>query len=449
MMCIVMTQKQRPTAVRAVLLVVMFFIAGFSASGDGNRSVPARAVELSGTVLVNYSGEDQWRNLFRMEGVRDADRVFTGPDGEVSLKCKDDTLITLFPRGEMEIEELSLAVQDGEDTAVTALILSRGRVDITTGVSDRYGSDLTLTASNVRLESSGSGRNLVVMVEYVPEIETIGILWHGGEGAVTVPADYPGVVEVTFTDGTAGNVSFSREGASDSGVDTLAMRVSMQPMDSSIDAVIDHIVIRGGGRVMLSGRTAGIGISIFTDEEGTTPVDSEGGFWATKFVVDAGDSFSPELTALGPPGDMPCPPAVRDGAETFRGSEKRTDSSVDEQAKPLEEEKDASRIARLFLEDFIGAVETGDVTTLSGLIDPSYSGIGATRSGLLSLVREYFDDADTLRITWSVVRIDETEDAIVATISWSSSAGTSGVSAFWLSDTRRTRLSHAEGDWFF
>ena len=449
MMRIMTTYGMRRTAVWTAVLVVMFGITGFSAPGDGTRSVPARAVELVGTVLANYAGEEHWRDLFRMEGVRDGDCIFTGPDGEVTLKCKDNTIVTLFARGEMRIEELSRMVLDGKNTAVTALTLFRGGVDINTGVSGRYQSDLILTVSGARIESSGNGERFRVMVEYVPDTEAIDVIWYGGEGTVTLPVEYPGVIEVTFGESSMGSVSFSRDMFSDSGLGELRMKVAVRPMDASIDAVIDRITIRDGGRIALSGRTVGSGVVIFTEDEGTIPVDSKDGFWAMELMIDAGESWSPGPSTVGVRGGLPDIPSGEENIEAVREDGKCFDESNDGEPGSQVDERDASRVARSFLEDFIGVIEKGDVAALSGLIDPSYSGIGVTRSGLVDLVREYFDDADTLRITWSVVRIDKTEDGIIATISWSSSAGTSGVSTFWLSDMRMTRLSHAEGDWFF
>ena len=450
MVRIVTTRRFRKAAGWAALCIVICSVAGFASGTDRDRSVPARAVELFGAVLVNYAGEEGWRELFRMEGVRDTDRLFTGPDGEVSLRCKDGALVTLAPISGMEVERLSVETRDGAETAVTALVLTQGMVDITAGTSGRYGSDITLTASGVEIAYAGDGPALDVTVNYVPEAETVGINWRGGGGCVTVPVEHPGVVEVTFDADTAENVSLSRGASPDSGGDTLSLAIAGRPVESSIDAVIDRIVVREGGRVMLSGRTAGGGISIFTGSGGAVTVEAEEGFWAVELAVEGGDAFSPGPAALGASGDMPALPAGMAG-EAFASREGReaSDSSVDGEPRPPGDERDASRVARSFLADFINAVETGDVSALSGMIEPSYSGIGATRSGLTALVREYFDDADTLRITWSVVRIDETEEGIVATISWSSSAGASGVSSFWLSDTDGPSLSHAEGDWFF
>ncbi|MBN1883625.1 MAG: hypothetical protein JW885_15765 [Deltaproteobacteria bacterium] len=451
MIRIITTRRFLKTTVGAALFVMVCFVAGFSSLGEESRSVPARAVELSGSVKVNYAGENIWRELFRMERVRDADRVFTGPDGEVSLKCKDDTLITLSPMSGVEIEELSVVTRDGEETAVTAVILTQGRVDITAPASDRYESEITLAAPGLRLASKGDGRAFSAAVEYVPETEAVGVDWSGGDGIMTVSVEHPGTIEMTFGADTAGNVSFSREASPDSGEDSIVLTVAVRPMDASIDAVIDRIVIGDDGRVILSGRTAGSGVSIFTGEGGTIPVEGEEGSWTAELVFEGGESFSPGPIALGSPGDMPDIPTggEREGTETFRGSEKRPNSSFEGEPGPPIERRDVSRIARSFLEDFIDAVEEGDTTALSGLIDFSYSGIGGSRYGLIDMVREYFETADFLRITWSFVSIDQTEDTIITTISWSSSAGTSGVSTFWLSDGDNPSLSHAEGDWFF
>ena len=449
MIRIIKTHERRPTAIPAALLVVICFIAGMTALGNEPRSVPARAMELSGTVKVNYAGKDHWQELFRVEGVRDGDRVCTGPDGEVTLKCKDKTLITLLPLGGMVIEKFSVEARDGGETAVTALILIQGKAEIAEGTSGRYLSDLTIAASDVRIESSGNGEGFSAVVEYVPETETVGIVWLGGEGGVAVPVEYAGIVEVTFGAGIMGGVSLSREESPDTGIETIMVSVGARSAIPSIDAVIDRIVIRSGGRATLSGRTAGSSISMFTNGVKKTSIEAEGGFWTAELAVGAGDSFFPDPITLGDLGDMPDVPDGEGRSESLRGSGKRPDSTADGGAKPEVEKRDVLRIAQSFLGDFLSAVEEGDTTSLSGLIDPSYSGIGVTRSGLVELVREYFDDVEALRISWSVVRIDETEDTIITTISWSSSAGRTGVSTFWLSDTHRTRLSHTEGDWFF
>jgi len=450
MMRIIKMHGRRTTAIPTSLLVVMCFIAGATALGDETRSVPARAVELSGAVKVNYAGKAHWQELFRVEGVRDGDRVFTGPDGEVTLKCKDKTLITLSPRSGMEIERLSVEVRGGGETTVTALILTQGRAEITAGTSGRYRSDLTLAASDVRLESSGDGGGFNAVVEYVPDTETIDIVWRGGKGVVTVPVEHAGVVEVTFGADVGGGVSFSRAESPDSGDDTLTLSISGNQMNAPIDAVIDRIVIRGGGRATLSGRTAGSSISMFTDGEERTSLDAEEGFWTAELTVGGGDSFSPEPTVVGASGNMPELPAEEKGVEGPRGSEGRPDLTAGGEPRPEVEKRDVSRIARSFLDDFIDAVEEGDTTTISGLIDLSYSGIGGSRYGLVDLVREYFETADILRITWSTVSISETEDGIIVTISWSSSTGTSGATTFWLINIdNRPSLSHADGDWFF
>lgn len=450
MMRIIQTHGRRTTAIAAALLVVMCFIAGVPALGDEIRSVPARAVELFGAVKVNYAGETYWRELFRMEGVRDGDRIYTGPDGEVTLKCKDKTLVTLYPLGGMEIERLSVEARGGGETVVTALILTQGRAEIIAGASGRYRSDLILAASDVRLESSGDGGGFDATVEYVPDTETVGVVWWGREGIVTVSVEHAGVVEVTFGANIVGSVKFSRAESPDSGDDTLTLSISGNPMDAPIDAVIDRIVIRGGGRATLSGRTAGSSMSLFTGGGERTSLDAEGGFWTAELAVEGGDAFSPEPTALGAAGDMPDLPIEEKGVEGPRGSEGRPDLTAGGEPRPEVEKRDVSRITRSFLDDFIDAVEEGDTTALSSLVDVSYSGIGGSRYGLVDLVREYFETADILRITWSTVSISETEDGIIATISWSSSAGASGATTFWLSDIDRgPSLSHAEGDWFF
>jgi hypothetical protein len=403
-------------------------------------------VELFGRVLVNYAGKGEWQELYRMEGVRDGDGVCTGPDGEVSLKCKDDTLITLFPLSGIVIEGLSVETRDGGNTAVARLALIQGRVDITPGASDRYESDLALTVSDLLLASGGDGRVFSAAVEYNPETETVGIAWRGGEGTVTVPGDFSGIVEVAFGVDSLGTVSFFRNA---SAAGELIVNVRTLPVDTAVSAVIDRIVVQDGGRIILSGRTYGNAVSLTPGGE-ETPVDAVEGFWETELAMDAGASFSPEPIALGPSGDLPDLPAgTEDTILISRGGDTTPGSSVDGARKPPDERRDVSRIARSFLDDFIDAVEDGDTTALSGLIDPSYSGIGGSRSGLVGLVREYFNNADTLRISWSVVSIDKTEDVIITTISWSSSAGASGVSTFWLSDGSEMSLSHAEGDWFF
>jgi len=449
MIRIVINRGPRSTAALVSVLVLIFTIAGFASGVDGDLPVPARAVELFGTVLVKYAGEEEWNTLFRMERVRDGDRLFTGPDGEVSLKCKDKTLVTLFSRSEMDVEKLALKVFDGKSTAVTKMILSRGTVGIEVNGSGRYRSEVTLTASNIRLVSSGETPGLNAVVEYVPETETVGVVWRGGGGIVTMPAEHSGVVEVMFGVDIVGDVSFSREASPDLEVDAIVMTIAARPMDASVDAIVDRIVIGDDNSVFLSGRTAGGEVSLSFGGE-ATPIDAAGGFWETEVVVDAGMSLALEPITLGASGSLPNLPAgEEDVADTSRRGGGRSDTSTDDDPLSQKNSGNASRVARSFLSDFIGAVEEGDTADLSGMIEPSYSGIGGSRSGLIGLVRDYFNEVSTLRISWSVVSIDKTEDMVIITITWNSSAGASGVSTFWLSDDPDMSLSHAEGDWFF
>lgn len=145
---------------------------------------------------------------------------------------------------------------------------------------------------------------------------------------------------------------------------------------------------------------------VFGKQKDETTLDSRGGAGGGELGKSKGSPQSPEKIASEPPGEI---------ADSFIGK-------------------------------FIDAVENGRETALFGMIDLDYSGIGGSRNGLVDMVREY---SDTLSINWSIESSNRTDGTIVARISWSSSAGKSGTTTFWMTDTDRPTLTHADGEWFF
>jgi hypothetical protein len=113
-------------------------------------------------------------------------------------------------------------------------------------------------------------------------------------------------------------------------------------------------------------------------------------------------------------------------------------------------DEDYESIARSMIDKLFAAVLTGD-STGDDLISDYYDGVIDNVYTKSEVVDKIADSNSNVTAGYTLNQINSTGDAIIATISWSSTVNgrkDDGISKFWLAKSDEFRITHSEGTWF-
>jgi len=427
-----------------------------------------------GFVDVKLVDTEDWVTLSEDMELAVGDEIQTGPEGQVILKLEDGSRLKIGPSSHVVIKELGMLEVTNVRTSTFELVRGKIRAVVTPFINKE--SSFTVETENATIGVRGTDFGL----SFDPDLLKTYII--SFEDCVSVVATtVPGLDPIEVCSNESLTVFSSEDPGTPLGIDVqkleeflkdMEMEVSKAPtggtppeilppevtsafIDNNINTVIDLdnvdefvTITRDNlttqGKINVNGEAvdteypvASVEYSIDGGVVWTEAViweaDGDIARWQCEFLPSREGEFELAIRASNSGGAVSNP--------SFFGpwTVKYWDATYEQ-------------IAQAFIDAFLAALESGDLTAIEDIISDEYDGsLGGyySKDELLEALIHFFGTGEDIDITAVLEQIST--GSIIATISWNGSVGGQhlrGSTTWWLDEEYDFTLVHAEGDWF-
>lgn len=458
-----------------VIVGVLIAIALLCGVVLAQRQIEVTAVVEStdGFVDVKLIGSDEWNALSEGMELVAGDEIETGPEGQVILKLEDGSKLKVGTNSRVLIKELGMVEVTNVHTSSFELVRGKIRAVVTPFINKE--SSFTIETENASIGVRGTDFG----ASFDPDTLKTYII--SFEDCVSVVATtFPGIDPIAVCANESLTVFSSQDPGMPLGVDAQKLEEFLKGMemegkkkpggtsgevlppevtrafiDNNINTVIDledvdeFVTITRDNlttqnKINLTGEATDDTYPITSVEysidggvvwtEGVIwEVDGAVAQWQFEFLPGKEGEFELQIRATNSKGAVSNPSFF--GPWTI----KYWDATYEE-------------IAQAFIDAFIAALESGDLTGIEDIVSDMYDGsLGGyySKDELLEALIHFFGTGENIDITAVIESISQ--GSIIATTSWNGSVGGQnlrGSTTWWLSEDVDFMLAHAEGDWF-
>ena len=453
------------TGVCTVLVSSLLLLSLIPSGIHAEKESPALTVVYTeGYVDVKYAGTEKYVPLIEGKTIRAGDVIQTGDEGEVELTLPDTSVIKIGPSSRVVVKELGVVEVTKVTTSTFELIKGKIRAIVSPLMKKESGFFIETTNATVGVRGTDFGES------YDPDSETTYLL--ALEDCVSLSlALFPGSVPFLVCGGNEMTVTgrgaptpqseaapdvinrFLRDmelkggkGGPGTGVRKppyisgafVNRTINLEQIDGSLTLTEDDLNL--DNRAVVSGTAAddsGAVTLVEVSLDGGSTFERASGTekWSFAFTPREDTEYTLMVRATNDAGLVSNPHDIGPWTIVYRNI-------------------DYEQVVRTFVESFLGALRTEDISTVRDLVSDGYDG---SVGGYFSKDEMIHDGLEGLigvlggmTITYTLDQVNASGDKIVGVTRWAMLSGAThdqGTTKWWLSKSDDFRLVHAEGDW--